>query len=97
VDTAEDLSIRFHAVPDDAAIAMRTNRRQRVDRALKTVEDVSFSPHDYFERFVVIVPADFACRHTTIRSREKRSAAVFICLWRLDSVEEWTQNCTQQI
>ena len=41
-DAAENLSISFNAVPDNPAIAMRANRRQRVDGALETVDtDVS--------------------------------------------------------
>ena len=64
VDTAEDFSVRFHAVTNDTAIAMRTNRRERVNCALETVEDVSLSAHNNFERFVIIVFANFACRHT---------------------------------
>ena len=64
MDTAEDFSVRFHAVANDTAVAVRANRRQRVDRALETIKDVSLSAHDHFERLVIVVLANFACRHT---------------------------------
>jgi hypothetical protein len=64
VDTTEDFSIRFDAVADDTAIAVRANRRQRVDCALEAVESVTLSAHDHFKRLVIIVLADFAFRHT---------------------------------
>ena len=62
--TAEDLSIRFDAVANDTAIAVWTNRRQGVDRALEAVKDVALSVHHDFKRLVVIVLANFADRHT---------------------------------
>ena len=64
MDTTEDLSVRFDAVTDDTAVAMGTHRRQRVDCALETVKSVTFSAHDHFKRLVIIVLANFACRHT---------------------------------
>ena len=64
VDTTEDFVLGFHAVADDTAVAVRANRRQRVDCALETVEDVTLSVHDYFKRLVIFVFANFACRHT---------------------------------
>ena len=64
VDAAENLSLRFHAVPDDSAVAMRTNRRQRVYRALEAVERVMLAGNDHFKRLVIFVFANFACSHT---------------------------------
>jgi hypothetical protein len=64
MDTTEDVSVRFDAVADDAAVAVRANRRQRVDCALETVEGVTLSAHDHFKRLVVVVLANFASRHT---------------------------------
>jgi hypothetical protein len=64
VDTAEDFSVRFNAVADDTAIAVWANRRESVDCALETVEGVTLSAHDHFKRLVIIVLANFACRHT---------------------------------
>ena len=64
MDTTEDFSVRFDAVSDDTAAAVGANRRQRVDCALEAIKDVAFSAHDDFKRLVIIVLADFACRHT---------------------------------
>ena len=70
VDTTEDLSVRFDAVADDTAIAVRANRRQRVDCALEAIKSVTLSAHDDFKRLVIIVLANFACRHTQfVRAR----------------------------
>jgi hypothetical protein len=64
VDAAEDLSVCFNAVSDDSAIAMRANRRQRVDCALEAVEGMMLPANDYFERLVIFIFANFACSHT---------------------------------
>jgi hypothetical protein len=64
VDAAENLSIDFHAVPDDSAVAMRANRRQRVDSALEAVEGVVFSGNNYFKRLVIFIFTNFAGSHT---------------------------------
>jgi hypothetical protein len=64
MNAAEDLSVGFNAVPDNPAIAMRANRRQRVDRALKAVEGVMFSVNNHLKRLVIFVFANFACTHT---------------------------------
>jgi hypothetical protein len=64
VDTTKDLPIRFDAMSDDTAIAVRAHRRQGVDSALEAIKDVALSVHDDFKRLVIIVFANFACRHT---------------------------------
>jgi hypothetical protein len=64
VDTTENVSVRFDAVAHDPTIAVRANRRQRVDCALEAVEGVTFSAHDDFKRLVIFVLANFAYRHT---------------------------------
>ena len=64
VDAAEDLAIRFDAVSDDPAVAVRTDRRQRVDRALEAVKGVMLPTHNDFKRLVIFVLANFACSHT---------------------------------
>jgi hypothetical protein len=70
MDTTEDLSVRFDTVADDTAVAVGANRRQRVDCALEAIEDVTLSAHDHFKRLVIIVLANFACRHTQfVRAR----------------------------
>ena len=75
MDTTEDFSVCFHTVPDNTAIAVRANRRQRVDCAFETVESVALSAHDHFEGLVIIIFANFACRHTQfvrVRRGERR-------------------------
>jgi hypothetical protein len=48
---------------DDADAAMLAGRRERVDRALETVENMSLSSHHYLEGFVVLVATAIAFRH----------------------------------
>ena len=70
MDTTEDFSVCFNAMADDTAIAVRANRRQRVDCALEAIKGVTLSAHDDFKRLVIIVLADFAFRHTQfVRAR----------------------------
>ena len=70
MDTTEDFSVRFDAVTDDTAIAVRANRRQCVDCTLEAVEGVTLSANDDFKRLVVFVLTNFACRHTQfVRAR----------------------------
>src|SRR5262249_8536244 len=70
VDAAEDFSLHFHAVADDTAVTVRAKKRKRGDCALETVESMTLSAHDHFKRLVVIVLANFACRHTKfVRAR----------------------------
>jgi hypothetical protein len=78
MDTTEVLSARFDAVADNTAITVRANRRQRVDCALEAIEGVALSAHDHFKRLVIIVLANFACRHTNSFAREQvRGGAYF--------------------
>jgi len=72
VGAAENLSVRFDAVPDDPAVAVRTNRRQRVDRALEAIEGVTLPANDHFKRLVIFVLTNFACSHTqSVRARRR--------------------------
>jgi len=64
MDAAEDFSALLHAVPDHPAVAVRANRRERMDRALETVEGVMLPGHNHFECFVILIFANFACSHT---------------------------------
>jgi hypothetical protein len=76
MDAAEDLSIGFHAVADDPAVAVRANRRKRVDRALKAIEGVVCAGNDYLERLVIFIFTNFACSHTKYLSHAVALAAV---------------------
>ena len=64
VDATENLSIRFNAVSDDPAIAMRANWRERVNRAFEAVERVVLPANDYFKCLVIFIFTNFAGSHT---------------------------------
>jgi hypothetical protein len=64
MNAAEDLSVGFHTVPNDSAVAVRADRRQCVDRTFETIERVMLTGYDHFKRLVVFVFANFACSHT---------------------------------
>jgi hypothetical protein len=66
VHATEDLSIRFNAVSDNAAVAMRAYRRQRVYRALEAVEGVVLPCNDDVERLVIFISTNFAFSHTKV-------------------------------
>ena len=86
MDATEDLSIGLHAVADHAALAVRANRSERVDRAFEAIEGVMLTSNDYFKRFVIFVFANFACSHTQIVSRAVAFAAVFAFVFRAISM-----------
>jgi hypothetical protein len=64
MDAAKDLSIGFHAVADHPAVAVRANRRERVDCALEAIEGVMLARNDYFKGLVIFIFANFAFSHT---------------------------------
>ena len=64
MDAAKDLSIGFHAVADHAAMAVRANWRQRMDRALEAVKRVVLARNNHLKRFVIFIFANFASGHT---------------------------------
>ncbi len=64
MDAAEDFSALLHAVPDHPAVAVRANRRERVDRAFETIEGVMLASHNHFERLVILIFTNFTCSHT---------------------------------
>ena len=69
----EKICPRFDAMADDTAVAVGANRRQRVNCALEAIEGVTFPTHDHFKDLVIIVLANFACRHTKfVRARRYR-------------------------
>ena len=76
MDAAENLSVSFNAVPDNPAIAMRANRRQRVDGALETVESVVLPADDHFKRLVIFVVANLTCSHTQMFARREVGGGV---------------------
>jgi hypothetical protein len=64
VDAAKDLSIGFHAVAHHPAVAVRANRRERVDCALEAIEGVTLAGNDYLKCLVIFIFANFAFSHT---------------------------------
>ena len=64
MDATKDLSVGFHTVADDPAIALWADWCQRVDRALETIERVMLAGYDHFKRLVIFVFANFACSYT---------------------------------
>ena len=66
----------LHAVSDDAALAMWTSGRERVDRAFEAVEYVTFSAGDYLKRLVILIFANFAFSHASSISHADGATAV---------------------
>jgi hypothetical protein len=66
MNAAEDLSVGFHTVPNDSAVAVRADRRQCVDRTFEAIECVMLSGYDHFKRLVIFIFANFACSHTQL-------------------------------
>jgi hypothetical protein len=64
MNAAIDLPIGFHTMPNDPAVAVWADRRQRMDRAFEAIECVMLSGYDHFKRLVVFIFANFACSHT---------------------------------
>jgi hypothetical protein len=82
MNAAIDLPIGFHTVPHDPAVAVRADRRQRVDRAFEAIECVMLSGYDHFKRLVIFILANFACSHTQSLSHLGSFAAVSTCFSR---------------
>src|SRR2546430_8959085 len=59
-------SMGFNAVTNNFAAAMVTLRSNSVNRALKRIEHVRNSIHDYFKRFVIFISTNFALRHNVL-------------------------------
>jgi|GEM_PF-1509217 hypothetical protein len=76
MNAAKNLPIRFHSMPNDSALAVRTYGRQSVDGTLEAVEDVALAADDDFERLVILVFANFTDCHTQVCSRAARFLAV---------------------
>jgi hypothetical protein len=64
MDAAEDFAALLDAMSDDPAMAVRTNRRERVDRAFEAIKGVLLASDDHLKRLVIVIFANFAFRHT---------------------------------
>ena len=76
MDAAEDFASLLHAVTDDPAMAVRADRGQRVDCALKAIEGVVLAGNNYLKGFVIFIFTNFTCSHTKSLSRVAAFAAV---------------------
>jgi hypothetical protein len=56
-------SIGLNSMADDPASAVVTGRGEFEDRAFKAIKGVTDAAFDNFERFVVVVSADFTLCH----------------------------------
>jgi hypothetical protein len=72
IGTAEKVFFRLDAVSDDFAAAMSADRRKAMNRAFKTIEDVTISRRYDLKRQVIIVTANFALRHITLLRRSEK-------------------------
>jgi hypothetical protein len=64
VGTAIELAIsHLHAVPDDHTSTVGALGRQGMDRALKTIENVSLVADHDGKRLVIVVSTDFTFGH----------------------------------
>ena len=78
---AENLpAASFHAVTDDFAAAMIAFRRDHLDRAFETIEDMGLTLRCYLKGFVVIVSAVFTFSHNFISPPKTKLRAVFILI-----------------
>ena len=72
VRAAKDFAVGFLAVADDAAPAVGAEWRQKMNRALETVEGVRLAPEDDLERFSVTVATRFTWSvHAGVDCRER--------------------------
>jgi len=98
VDTTENFSVRFDTVADDTAVVVRANRRELVDCTLETVKSVTLPAHDHFKRLVIIVLANFACRHTRfVRARGDQWRCLFTSLTRFSRQTSRHHRCRLQL
>jgi hypothetical protein len=69
VGAAEKRFFGLDAVTDNLAAAVRADRREAVDRALETIENVPVAGRNHLKGQVIIVAADLASRHRPIPPR----------------------------
>jgi hypothetical protein len=60
VSAAEKAAANFHSVTNYSALAMFTNRRNRLNRALKAVKCVPRTGSSQFEGLVIVIATNFA-------------------------------------
>jgi hypothetical protein len=73
---AEELAANLDSVANYSALAMFTNGRNRLNRALKAVKCVPRPGSNQFEGLVIFIAANFAFCHLPPHSRANRAALV---------------------
>jgi hypothetical protein len=68
VCAAENNFILLDAMPDDSAIAVRTNGSKLLDRAFEAIKGVGFVGNPHFKSLVIVVPALIASGHGSFLS-----------------------------
>jgi hypothetical protein len=63
VSATVDHAVCFHPMANNLALAMRTRRGNRMNRALKAVKNMFLAGHRDFKAFVVLVGANFTFGH----------------------------------
>jgi hypothetical protein len=63
VGAAEKVFLRLDAVSDDFTAAMSADRREFVNRAFKTIENVFFARRNHFKSQIIIISANFTLSH----------------------------------
>jgi len=63
IGAAEKCFLRFDAVTDNFAAAMRADGRKFVNGTLEAIENVPVARRNNFKRQIIIVAANFALRH----------------------------------
>ena len=97
MDAAEDFSSLLHAVTDDPALAMQTNRCQRVDRTLEAIERMMLSGNNHLKGLVILIFTNFACSHTKSLSCVAAFAAVSAFFFASESTVIAVSNMPRQL
>jgi hypothetical protein len=79
--------VRFYAMADHLAAAMRTTGRKRVNCTLERIEGVGFALGDDLERLVIIISAGFANRHNLSFAFEEIRAPTRNCAYLQKAVQ----------
>src|SRR5437879_6189158 len=91
--TAEHLVVRLDTVADDPATAVLAMRRQRVDRALEAVEDMTATISRHFHDLVVLVLAHLTARHIVLPGGRRPAAPPAVEDARWLPVTGWWRAC----
>ena len=97
MDAAEDFASLLNAVTDDPALAVRANRRQRVDRALEAIEGVVLAGNNHLKGLVIFIFTNFTCSHTKSLSHAAAFVAVSAFFFASESTVITVSNVPRQL